>query len=82
MVLCRDVTEMTTEYLEGTLPLHRRVAMRFHLSICSMCRRYMRQVRQTIGLLGILPPEPVPEAVENRLVAEAMAPPEQSHPPG
>ena len=68
MLICRDVTELTTDYLEGSLPLRRRLAMRWHLALCSFCRRHLRQVRATVGLLHRIP-EPVlaPEAADDVL---------------
>jgi len=71
LLVCRDVSEMTTDYLEDALPWRQRLAMRWHLRICDLCRRHLRQVRQTIKLLHMLPPVPVPSALEDRLVAEA-----------
>ncbi len=77
MLVCRDVTEMTTDYLDNVLPWSQRFAMRFHLSICSLCRRYLRQVRQTIALLRHIPGETIAAALEDRLVAEATSPSSQ-----
>lgn len=71
MLVCRDVTEMTTDYLEHALPWRSRLAMKWHLAICSFCRRHLRQLRQTTQLLGDMPHPPVPAALEDRLVAEA-----------
>ena len=34
MLKCRDVTELTTEYMEGALPPARWLAVRFHFAIC------------------------------------------------
>ena len=66
--VCRDMTELATDYLEGALPVRRSLAVRFHLSICSFCRRHYRQVRQTVSLLRRLPPEPVPTTQEDRII--------------
>ena len=68
MLTCRDVTEMTTDYLERALPLHRRVGMRVHLAYCSFCRRHLQQVRATIALLRRLPPVPLSPLREDELV--------------
>lgn len=71
MLVCRDVSEMTTDYLEHALPWRKWLAMRWHLNICDLCRRHLRQVRQTVKLLHVLPPVPVPVALEDHLIAEA-----------
>jgi len=76
--VCRDMTELATDYLEGAMPLGRRVAVRLHLAYCTMCRRYYRQVRETIALLRRLPKPPPPPELEDTLIArlhETPAPP-------
>jgi anti-sigma factor RsiW len=74
LLVCQDVSELTTDYLENALPWHKRTAMRFHLAICSFCRRHIAQVRATISLLRRLPPPPVTAAVEDRLLAQIQPP--------
>ncbi len=69
--VCRDMTELATDYLEHALPLSRRVAVRVHLAYCTMCRRYYRQVRETIALLRRLPTPPPPAAVEDAVIARS-----------
>lgn len=68
---CRDVTEEASAYLDRGLPLPRRLGFRMHLAICVNCRRYMRQMRQTIAMLRALPPEASAgtEAMEARMLA-------------
>jgi anti-sigma factor RsiW len=70
MLKCRDVTEMTTDYLDDALPFRRLVAMRWHLAICSFCRRHLRQVRATIRLLHATPPVKLEPEREAALLAE------------
>ncbi len=76
VLVCRDVTEMTTEYLDDSLPWRKRMSMKFHLSICSFCRRHMTQVRATIGLLKRMPPMPVSQVTEDNLMEHMQLPPE------
>lgn len=71
MLVCRDVSEMTTDYLEHALPWRSRLAMKWHLAICSFCRRHLRQLRQTTRLLRVMPHPQVPIGLEDRLVAQA-----------
>jgi hypothetical protein len=70
------VSEQATDYMEGALPLRRRLAMRWHLRQCSMCRAYLDQLRKTIGLLaaGELPPPP-PETERDLLASLPPAEP-------
>ena len=64
-LVCREVVELVTDYLEGALP--RRDARRFerHLRNCPNCTAYLEQLRVTIAHTGRLTPEDLsPEASE------------------
>jgi len=81
VLVCRDVTELVTDFLEDALPWHKRMAMRYHLAICSFCRRHLMQVRATVGLLRKLPPVAVSVADEDRMVAQLQGGAERPSPP-
>ena len=49
---CKELVELVTEYLEGTLPEEVRTQMDRHLSGCEGCTNYLEQMRQTIRLTG------------------------------
>lgn len=49
---CKELVELVTEYLEGTLPKDTRQRMEKHLSGCDGCTHYLEQMRQTIQLTG------------------------------
>lgn len=51
---CKELVELVTEYLEGTLPADTRTKMENHLSGCDGCTNYLEQMRQTIQLTGQL----------------------------
>ena len=51
MLRCRDVADLSSDYVNGDLTWSRRFAVRLHLTICRFCRRYVRQMRETVGLL-------------------------------
>jgi hypothetical protein len=51
---CKELVELVTEYLEGTLPVAMRTRMEQHLSGCDGCTNYLEQMRQTIRLTGQL----------------------------
>jgi anti-sigma factor RsiW len=68
---CRELVELVTDYLEGTLPEAERERFEEHLDRCDGCRTYLEQMRQTIAVLGRLPEEAVtPEA--ERVLLEAF----------
>ncbi|MBI4584613.1 MAG: zf-HC2 domain-containing protein [Planctomycetes bacterium] len=68
MITCRDLTELVTDYLEGRLSLLERIKFQFHLGMCSHCRAYIRQMKQTIQMLGKLPEEPIPPDIREELL--------------
>ncbi len=41
---CRDVTEKASDYLDGDLPLGRRLVFRMHLAMCGACAEFTRQI--------------------------------------
>ena len=49
---CKELVELVTEYLEGTLPQEVRLQMESHLSGCEGCTYYLEQMRQTILFTG------------------------------
>ena len=49
---CKELVELVTDYLEGTLPTEVRARMEKHLSGCEGCTHYLEQMRQTIRLTG------------------------------
>jgi predicted anti-sigma-YlaC factor YlaD len=66
---CRDMTELSTEYLENTLGWRRRLAVRLHLAICSLCRAYYDQLAKTLVLLRGRPLDGPDAMTETRLLA-------------
>lgn len=65
---CRQVTEAVTDYLEGALTFWDRLRFEMHLGMCFACRRYLRQMKQTIQTLGKLPAESIPPNVRDELL--------------
>ena len=49
---CKELVELVTEYLEGTLAEDLGAKMEDHLSRCDGCTNYLEQMRQTIRLTG------------------------------
>jgi anti-sigma factor RsiW len=58
-VICRDVVELITAYLDGELPADVREAVETHLSGCDGCTMVLDQFRRTIDLTGRLREEDV-----------------------
>lgn len=51
---CKELVELITEYLEGTLPEADRARVDEHLAGCEGCTNYLEQMRQTIRLTGTI----------------------------
>jgi anti-sigma factor RsiW len=56
-LVCQQVVELVTDYLEGALSPadHRRFET--HLAGCPHCTEYLAQIRETITLVGRVTPE-------------------------
>ena len=51
---CKELVELVTDYLEGSLPEETRDNFERHVSGCDGCTAYLEQIRQTIRLTGQL----------------------------
>jgi hypothetical protein len=54
MLSCKDVTRLLSEAMDRSLPLGKRIGVRFHLLVCKYCARYERQlalIRETVRRL-------------------------------
>lgn len=68
------MSELVTDYLEGTLPLRTRVVARLHLFACRACDNYYGQMRETIRLVRRGPPRPPATSVEEEVLARLARP--------
>ncbi len=68
---CKELVELVTEYLEGTLPPAERARFDAHLGQCEGCHTYLEQMRQTIAALGTLEEATASEDAK-RLLLEAF----------
>ena len=57
---CRELVELVTEYIEGTLPEIDRRRFEEHIAGCPYCTRYIEQMREVIRTLGRLDEETLP----------------------
>jgi anti-sigma factor RsiW len=66
---CRQVVELVTDYLEGTLPRAQRRRLEAHLAGCPHCSEYLEQMRATIRLTGRIASSDVTAEMEDDLGA-------------
>lgn len=61
MLSCKDVTRLISESMDASLPVRKRIGVRFHLLICAFCARYERQlllIRETLRRVATSETEP------------------------
>ncbi|HEY2371155.1 MAG TPA: zf-HC2 domain-containing protein [Gaiellaceae bacterium] len=51
---CKELVELVTDYLEGSLSRRDRKRFEKHIDGCTNCREYVAQFRETIRLTGTL----------------------------
>ena len=56
-LVCQQVVELVSDYLEGALSRSERRRFERHLAGCEHCTEYLAQMRATIALTGRLEPE-------------------------
>jgi anti-sigma factor RsiW len=49
---CRELVDVITEYLDGTMARVDRARFEAHLAECPYCVNYLDQMRETIAALG------------------------------
>ncbi len=70
---CRELVELVTEYLEGTLPAPERARFEAHLADCPYCQTYLDQLRQTIAVLGRLSEDTIDPDAKAELLSRFRA---------
>jgi anti-sigma factor RsiW len=68
-LMCREVVELVTEYLSGTMPPEDRVRLEQHLLTCPPCTAYLQQVRTTVALTRGLAEAPAGAADDPAMAA-------------
>ena len=53
-ITCKDLTEVLTEYLEGTMAPEDRAVLEAHLLLCEGCATYVEQMRQVLRTVHAL----------------------------
>ena len=68
MLSCSEVTEKTSDFLDGDLGLVARAEVWMHLIVCRHCRRFVRQMRATVAMLRRAGGWAGPAEVDARLI--------------
>ena len=65
---CRELVELVTDYVEGSLTRRDRRRFEAHIGRCDGCTSYVEEMRETIRLTGRLEPEAVAPAAREELL--------------
>ena len=68
-LVCVEVVELVTDYLEGALPPSVARRLERHLETCPGCTEYLEQMRAVAGSLGGLREASIPPALRDALLA-------------
>jgi anti-sigma factor RsiW len=68
-LVCREIVEMITDYLEDALSRSERRRFEAHLAGCEHCTEYLEQMRATIRLTGRLQTEDLTPAMREEFAA-------------
>ena len=66
-LVCREVVELVTEYLGGTLPARDRERFDQHLATCPPCTAYLAQFKTTLELAAESASAPAEDNVAEQL---------------
>ena len=68
-LLCREMVELITDYLEGAMARPQRRRFEAHLAGCEHCSEYLEQMRMTIRLTGRLGQEDLNDEMRDEFIA-------------
>ena len=68
---CREMFERLSEYLDGELPDDFCRRIESHMDDCEPCQVFLDSLRRTVGLVGDLQPDDLPEEFREQLRAAA-----------
>jgi anti-sigma factor RsiW len=69
-LVCRELVELVTDYLEGSLSRRDRARFEAHLADCPHCTEYLAQVRETLRLTGTLRESDISPEAEQALLEQ------------
>jgi len=65
---CQELVELVTDYLEGALTPADLRRFEEHIAICGACTEYLRQLRETIRIVGAMSPDDLAPEAEAELL--------------
>ena len=69
-ITCRELVELVSDYLDGSLAEADRARFEAHVEICDACSTYIEQIRATVAISGRVTEEDLqPETREGLMSA-------------
>ncbi len=68
-IVCRELVELVTPYLEDALPPDERALVDQHLATCDGCEAYVQQMRLTIRAVGHVSEEAIASKTRQDVLA-------------
>ncbi|MBV9914519.1 MAG: zf-HC2 domain-containing protein [Sinobacteraceae bacterium] len=68
-IVCRELVELVTPYLEDVMPPDERALVERHLASCDGCQEYVRQMRLTVRAVGHVPEEAITSQTREEVLA-------------
>jgi len=68
-VVCRELVELVTNYLDGALDPAVAAAVERHLADCDACTEYLAQIDATAAATGRLPTRPLSDRARAGILA-------------
>ena len=65
---CQELVELVTDYLEGALSPADLRRFDEHIALCDACVEYLRQLRETIRVVGTITPDDLSPEAEAELL--------------
>jgi anti-sigma factor RsiW len=65
---CQELVELVTDYLEGALTPADARRFEEHIARCDACVEYLRQLRETIRIVGTITPDDLSPEAEAELL--------------
>jgi anti-sigma factor (TIGR02949 family) len=72
-MVCQELVEVLTEYLDGSLGAHDRARLEAHLAVCDDCQAYLDQFKTTIAFADRANDEKLPPDLRNNLITAFRA---------
>ena len=68
-IVCRELVELVTPYLENAMPDDERALVERHLAACDGCETYVQQMRLTIQAIGHVSEEAITSQTREQVLA-------------